>query len=263
TCGFYVTSSGGCSTANDDADADGIMDLADSCPAQSDPAVISGGPQRDRDRDGLGDACDPAGAFDDAGDGVPDDLVTFQGTLACKRLPRVNLALVEPPTHLDIDGDHDAFPDTGERGRVSLKLKNLGDALQDAVITLTSTDPDVACIPEPQVRIPSFPAGATLTVGSLDSAQPGFTFVASDTLQTQSQPAVQAFVDLGIRATAAGHLGVNGPLSFSLLADVNMTGGPQQFIPGPDGISGTADDGQVVEKFDIDRNGDGKFTVKD
>jgi hypothetical protein len=262
-CGFYVSNAGGCSAKDDDADADGVADLTDSCPVQANPAILAGGPQRDRDRDGLGDACDPAGAFDDAGDGVPDDVVTFRGTLACRRLPLVSLTLLEPPTYLDIDGDHDAFPDTGERGRVSLKLRNVGDSLQDAVITLTSTDPDVACIPEPQVRVPSFPAGATLTVGSLDPGQPGFTFVASDALQAQPPPAPQAFVDLGIQVTAAAHLGTNGPMTFSLLADVNMTSGPQVFVPGPDGVAGTSDDGQVVEKFDLDRTGDGQFTVKD
>ena len=262
-CGFYVANSGGCSTVNDDYDADKVADLADSCPVQSNPALMAGGPQLDRDRDGLGDACDPAGAFDDTGDGIPDDIVTFQGTLSCGRLPLVRLALLQPPTYVDLDGDHDAFPDTGERGRVSLVLRNIGDALQDVVITLTSSDPDVACIPEPQVRVPSFPAGATLTVGSLDPGQPGFTFVASDSLQAQPPPAPNAMVDLAVEATAAGHLGLNASLAFSLLADVNNAGGPQVFVPGPDGVAGTADDGQVVEKFDLDRNGDGLFTVKD
>src|SRR5262249_13034706 len=34
-------------------------------------------------------------------------------------------------------------------------------------------------------------------------------------------------------------------------------------VLGPDGIAGTADDGTVVENFDVDKNGDGDFTVYD
>ncbi|HET8947882.1 MAG TPA: thrombospondin type 3 repeat-containing protein, partial [Candidatus Polarisedimenticolia bacterium] len=233
-CGYYVANAGGCSAVNDDADADGVADAQDSCAVAANPAVVAGGPQTDRDRDGIGDACDPAGAFDDAGDGLPDDLVTFQGMLACRTLPLASLAIAEAPVYLDLDGDHDAFPDTGERGRVTLKLKNNGDALQDAVITLTSSDSDVACITESQVRIASFPAGATLTVGSLDPGQPGFTFVASNALQAPPLPAPFPTIDLGVQVTASGHLGTATPLTFSLLADIDGLPGPQQFALGPD-----------------------------
>ncbi|HZN04861.1 MAG TPA: hypothetical protein VFD06_14850, partial [Candidatus Polarisedimenticolia bacterium] len=262
-CTSYVANSGGCSSENDDGDADGVQDLADSCPASPNPGVVAGGPQPDRDRDGLGDACDPAGAHDDAADGVPDDVVTFQGALACSTLPLVRLAPAGSPVYLDLDGDHDTFPDTGERGRVAITLVNIGDGLQDAVFTLTSTDPDVACITESQIRVASFPAGATLTVGSLDPGQPGFTFVASNALQALPPPALPARVDLSLQVIAAGHLGATTPIAISLLADLNAPGAPQQFVLGADGIAGTADDGVMAEKFDQDRDGDGKFTVRD
>jgi hypothetical protein len=262
-CGYYVANAGACSAAQDDLDADGVTDAADDCPTVANPPVVPGGPQRDQDRDGRGDACDPAASFDDGGDGVPDDVVAFHGTLACATQPLARLSVVGFPSYLDLDGDHDPFPDTGERGRVTLTLHNDGPALTDAVFTLTSTDPDVACIVDSQVRIPSIPAGATFTVGSLDPGQPGFTFVASNALQAQPPPIPLPTIDLGLQVTAAGILGLATPINVSLLADLDSGPTGQQFVPGPDGIAGNADDGTVTESFDIDRDGDGNFTVKD
>ncbi len=54
-----------------DADADGIADGCDSCPATANPG------QRDVDDDGVGDACD-SGDFD--GDGFSDRIEFFAGT---------------------------------------------------------------------------------------------------------------------------------------------------------------------------------------
>jgi hypothetical protein len=261
-CSNYVSNAGGCSTVDDDFDADSVGDLADSCPVNADPRIVAGGPQRDRDRDGLGDACDPSGSFDDAGDGLPDDVVAFNGNIVCRTQPLAVFAILTA-TYQDLDGDHDAYPDTGETGRVALTLRNLGPSLQNAVITLTSTDPDVACITQSQVIVPSFPNGATIAVGSLDPGQPGFTFVASNALQAQPGPAPLPEVALSLNVTAPGVLGVTSPTAFSLMADVNVPFGPQVFTLGNDGLAGTADDGTIVENFDQDRNGDGNITVKD
>jgi hypothetical protein len=49
-----------------DADGDGFPDVADSCPATSNPD------QADADGDGIGDACEVGGPPDADGDGVPD-----------------------------------------------------------------------------------------------------------------------------------------------------------------------------------------------
>ena len=264
SCQRSVANSGACSTLTDDHDADGVLDKFDNCPTVANPAIFAGGPQHDRDRDGFGDACDPAAAHDDFPDGWPDDVVAFQGSLACHTRPLARLTLVDSPAYLDIDGDHDPFPDTGERGRVSIVVRNDGPDLEDAVLTLLSSDPDVACITESQVVVPSLPAGATLTIGSLDPGQPGFGFVASNALQSQPPPAPVSRIDLEVQVVAPGVLGLATPLAISLQADYDMPpNGPQQYVPGPDGLSGTADDGTVVENFDIDRDGDGDFTVYD
>ncbi|HZN03023.1 MAG TPA: thrombospondin type 3 repeat-containing protein, partial [Candidatus Polarisedimenticolia bacterium] len=262
-CGFYVTNAGGCSTRDDDLDADGVGDAFDDCPATANAAVFAGGPQRDRDRDGLGDACDPPAAYDDTADGLPDDVVTFQGAIACHARPLASLTLVGIPAYVDFDGDHDQFPDTGERGRVSITVRNDGPALDDAVLTLVSTDPDVACITEAQVVVPSLPAGVTMTIGSLDPGQPGFGFVASNALQSQPPPVPVSRIDLQIQVAAPGILGNAAPIAVSLFADYNMPPGSQQFVLGPDGLAGTADDGTVIESFDSDRDEDGNVTVRD
>ncbi|HZN02327.1 MAG TPA: thrombospondin type 3 repeat-containing protein, partial [Candidatus Polarisedimenticolia bacterium] len=262
-CQRSLANSGGCSANGDDLDADGVLDAVDNCPTVANPPVYAGGPQRDRDRDGLGDSCDPAAAHDDLPDGLPDDVVTFSGTLACHTRPLARLTLIDYPVYLDVDGDHDQFPDTGERGRFTIVVRNDGPTLENAVLTLVSSDPDVACISESQIVVPSLPAGATMTLGSLDPGQPGFGFVASDALQSQPLPAPSR-IDLQIQVAGPGLLGLAAPLDVSLLADYDMPPGtPQVYVTGPDGMPGTADDGKAVENFDVDRNGDGSITVRD
>jgi hypothetical protein len=252
-----------CSTVDDDADADGVPDSVDNCAAIYNPAIIPGTfRQRDSDRDGLGDECDPAGSQDDDFDGVPDDLVTFQGSLSCRALPLARFAVLGS-AYEDLDGDRDIFPDTGETGRVAVTLQNLAGSLTGATFTMTTTDPDVACITSPTVVAGSFPAGAVMTVGSLDPGQPGFTFRASDSLQTTiaSNP---ARIDLCLAVTANEALGASAPICFNLLADLNIPEGAEQiFTVGPDGIAGTGDDGTIFENFDVDRDGDGNITVLD
>jgi hypothetical protein len=263
-CQFYLSNSGSCSAVNDDADADGVADVADNCPAVPNPADVAGTThQKDRDRDGVGDACDPSGAFDDQADGIPDDVVAFRGTVACAQRPLANLTVLGA-VYQDLDGDHDSFPDTGETGRLVLTIRNNGARLTDVRLILTSSDPDVACISGTTLFLPAFEAGATIIAGSLAAGQPGWTFTASDTLQALPPPAPLPEITLGLEVLAAESSGTNVPLSFKLMADVNSIPGiAQVFVPGPDGLTGTADDGTVRESFDLDRDGDGKFTVLD
>ncbi|HKQ97282.1 MAG TPA: thrombospondin type 3 repeat-containing protein, partial [Candidatus Polarisedimenticolia bacterium] len=263
-CQFYLTSAGACSAVNDDVDADGVADPDDNCPAVPNPVGIPGSlHQADRNHDGRGDACDPAGAFDDDADGVPDDLVTFNGTLRCMLQPMANLTILDA-AYLDLDGDHDAYPDTGETGRVVLTIRNDGVRLSNVRLILTSSDPDVACITSPTLFLPAIETGAIIQAGSLVAGQPGWTFTASNALQTQPPPAPQPTIDLRLDALSAEASGMNRPVVFSLLADLDVGGGaPQVFVVGPDGIAGTSDDGQLKESFDLDRDGDGNFTVLD
>ena len=246
-----------------DNDGDGVLNAADNCPLTSNPPVVPGATgQADTDRDGLGDACDPAGSFDDGQNGIPDDIVAFSGLLSCARLPLARLE-VTSAVYQDLDGDHDMFPDTGETGRVVVTLRNTGAALTGAVFTLTSTDPNVACITHPIVTA-AIPAGGTIAVGSLDPGQPGFTFTASNTLQSPPAPAPLTSIELGLSVVANEALGSAAPIPFALLADANMpAAGAHVFVLGPDGLAGTADDGTIAESFDLDRDGDGNYTVRD
>ncbi|MBI1951026.1 MAG: thrombospondin type 3 repeat-containing protein, partial [Acidobacteria bacterium] len=251
-----------CATTNDDADVDGVEDAIDNCANIYNQVIIPNTTrQRDTDRDGLGDACDPAGSSDDDFNGVPDDLVTFQGSIACRVLPLANYAVLGS-SYIDLDGDLDVFPDTGETGRVTVTVKNIGRALTDAKFTLVSSDPDVGCITKPTLSLPAFAAGATVTLGSLAPSPDGFEFRASDTLQAvplQEAPKVT----LCLSVVANETLGTVAPICFNLLADLDFPALTQQFIAGPDGLFGTSDDGTLLETFDLDRDGDGKFTVND
>jgi hypothetical protein len=251
-----------CATVNDDADIDGVEDANDNCAAIYNQVIIPGTTrQLDTDRDGLGDACDPAGSSDDDFDGVPDDLVTFQGSISCRVLPLARYSVLGAD-YLDIDGDHDQFPDTGETGRVTVRIQNTGAALTDAKFTLLSQDSDVACITSPTLSVPVFAAGATMTLGSLDPLQPGFQFRASNTLATLPLQEA-AKVDLCLSVVSNESLGTAAPVCFSLSADLDFPVASQVFINGPDGLPGTGDDGTLLETFDTDRDGDGNFTIND
>jgi len=250
-----------CSVVDDDADADGIEDALDDCPDVYNPTIIPGTKrQLDSDRDGLGDACDSAGSLDDDFDGVPDDLVAFSGIVSCQQLPLAKFSILQA-SYQDIDGDHDAFPDTGETGLVTVRIQNTGQALTGASFTLHSADPNVACITFPRVVVGSVPAAATVEVGSLTPLVAGssFTFQTSDTMQsTQSST---AHINLCVTANSNEVLG--GTACFSLPADLDIPVGGRTFIAGPDGIPGTGDDGTLRETFDSDRDGDGVFSTAD
>ena len=172
--------------------------------------------------------------------------------------------IVVSSEYLDLDGDQDMFPDTGETGRVVVVVQNNSGALTNAKFTISSSDPDVDCISGTTINVGTLANGQTVTVGSLDPSHQGYQFRASDTLQTvlASDPA-RIDLCLKLKANQIPGQGV-GPVCFSLIADLDLTtGGSQTFVPGPDAIPGTADDGIVREDFEVDRDGDGAFTVND
>jgi hypothetical protein len=163
----------------------------------------------------------------------------------------------------DLDGDLDMFPDTGETGRVVVVVQNKSGALTNARFTISSSDPDVDCITSGTVNVGAVGNGQTVTVGSLNPNLPGLEFRASRMLQTlvATNP---ARIDLCLTLTANEIPNGVGPVCFSLIADLDVpAGATQTFVAGPDGIPGTADDGTVLENFDVDRDGDGFITVND
>jgi hypothetical protein len=180
------------------------------------------------------------------------------------------LARTAPPSGLvlvsadyrDGDGDGDIFPDTGETGRLSLVVRNNGPSLDGVLATLSTTDPDVACILEGGVALGTFPAGTSITIGSLAPGTAGLSFRASDSLQSSSA-SDPARIDLCVTVSASDPPGFAQRLCFSLLADLDAIGGGGVFVPGPDGVAGTVDDGVILENFDTDRDGDGVLNLGD
>jgi hypothetical protein len=163
----------------------------------------------------------------------------------------------------DLDGDHDPFPDTGETGRVTFTVRNIGPALVGAEFLLTSTDPNVACIASPWVVVGNVAAGQVLTVGSLNPAEAGLTFRASNTLQTISV-ANPARIKLCLTATSYDSTSPSTTVCTNLAADLDLPPGTMEALAlGPDGLPGTADDGLLSEGFDIDRDGNGVYSLAD
>lgn len=174
--------------------------------------------------------------------------------------------IIQSVDYLDLDGDNDAYPDTGETGRHVLTVVNFAyGADSDVTIRLTSNDPDVACITDSYIKLDSMPSNTPIVLGSFDPLQPGFTFTTSNMLQTPPSPGAPARLDFCLELTHMyRYANVGVPTCFSLFADVDLPPGvTQTFTLGPDGLPGTADDGTVREGFDLDRDGDGDFTVGD
>jgi hypothetical protein len=190
-------------------------------------------------------------------------VASVDATFAFNYAPPPALA-IESVTYRDLDGDGDGFPDTGETGRLVLRLKNTGaETLSNVTVILTSSDVNVACLPEWSMAVGTLSPQQVVTAGSLAPGLPGFTFKASDTLQSVS-PTNPARIGLCLRYTASGYGGFSEPVCFSLVADLDLPGGSvQTFIPGNDGIAGTPDDGALFETFDVDRDGDGTISVND
>jgi len=264
-CGYPAGSCArSCSAEDDDYDVDGVEDNVDDCGTVVNIPIIPGTKrQADSDNDGIGNVCDPTGTYDDALDGLPDDVLAFNGNILCRTQPLAAFAVLSA-NYQDIDGDLDGFPDTGETGRLQLTLRNTGPALTDATVVLTSSDPDVACIPQPSMLVGNIGLGETKVLGDFVPGNAGFTFTTSNNMKYLGPPAEAPKVEVCVTAVAKETFGTASPICFGLLADLNAPGGPRpDKTLGPDGILGTSDDGLTEENFDIDKNGDGIFTVDD
>ena len=266
-----VTNAGSCALIGDDVDLDQVSDTVDNCPTIVNPPIIPNTThQADSDQDGLGDACDPSGTFDDDRDGVPDDLARYNIAVACRALPLARV-IVRRVVAGDTDGDHDIFIDGGERGRVYLTVTNLGSSdLHNVTFNLGTVDSDIACVTKPSISRSLFSAGSTLVLGSIgadkiagtgDDSGDYFELVAKSTVQSTSG-ANPATLDLILSLVSSEALGTESIVPVRVLADLDMPGGPPQVkVVGPDGLPGTADDGLIYENFETERDGTPGITI--
>ena len=259
-----VINDGGCQFKDDDADADGVTDAVDNCPVISNPAVIPGTDrQPDADNDGLGDACDSTLKIDGDNNGIPDDVASFGVLVNCGKLDLPSL-VVESTAVNDLNGDGDAFCDTGEKCEMTMVVANNGTTpLHDVILYLATSDTDVQCVTKPSVLIGTIPAGGKVDTSNIGGQRRAFEYTLSASTQTTiaAQPA-KADWTLNIASQEA--LGTKSKVAFQTLLDLDLpVGTPVTRVLGPDGLPNTGDDGQIVENFDIDRDGVGGVDISD
>ncbi|HXH28471.1 MAG TPA: thrombospondin type 3 repeat-containing protein [Candidatus Polarisedimenticolia bacterium] len=257
-----VVNDGSCGTANDDYDHDGVVDAIDNCPTIFNPAIIPGtNRQLDTDQDGRGDVCDPPQTVDDNNDGIPDDVISFNTFIGCKKLPLANLTVLGTSVR-DLNGDHDLFADPGEIARMSVRIRNTsGFALTGASLLLTTSDPDISCITKSTIAIPDLAAGAEFDTASLGQTTGEFEFIVNPLTQTIN-PATPATGVFSLSVTSNEAVGTSANVGITTLLDLDApAGGQPPYVVGPDGVPGTADDGTIFEDFDTDRDGDGVITL--
>jgi hypothetical protein len=275
TCGSFqpqacqrngLINDGSCGAVQDDADGDSVTDSIDNCPGIANPAIIPGTTrQADADRDGRGDVCDPPQTVDDDNDGLPDDAVSFTTQIACRKLPLPSLVVV-PSGVRDLNGDHDVFADAGEVARMTVFVKNNSTIdLTGVNLILGSSDPDIACVTKGTVVIPSLPAGVTVDTASAGiNTPPGageFEFVVSQSTSTIN-PTDPAKGDFIVTLSSNEAVGTTTRTAIQVVLDVDTpAGGVPPRVAGSDNLQGTSDDGIIRESFDLDRNGDGLFSL--
>jgi hypothetical protein len=250
-----VTNNGVCGLVEDDFDADAVTDAVDNCPTVPNPTSLPGAVlQVDADSDGRGDICDPSQTVDDDNNGIPDDAITFNTAITCKRLRLASLVVLAVNV-ADVGGDGDPFADAGETARMSIIVRNAGDFdLTNANLVLGSVDPDVACITKSTIFIASLAAGATIDTATLGNPTGRFEYIMSTTAST-TNPSNPARGDFLLSVVSAQVVGTTTPVPISTVIDLDLpTGGLPAKID-PDGIPGNSDDGIWFEDFDTERDG--------
>jgi len=258
---------GSCGAVQDDADGDGVPDAIDDCPNRPNPAIIPGTfRQLDTDQDGRGDACDPPQTLDDDNNGIPDDAISFTTVVSCKKVPLPQLVVL-PGTPHDTNGDHDTFADAGEIVRMGVAVKNNSTIpVSGVTLLLSSADSDISCITKGTILIPAIAPGQTVDTVADPTVNnpPGageFEFVVSQTTST-TNPTNPAKADFSVTLVSNEATGITGKAGFTLLLDLDApAGGLPAKVAGPDNIPGNADDGRIVETFDIDRDHDGLYEI--
>jgi len=261
-----LANDGSCGTVQDDADGDGVPDNVDDCPTTPNPPIIPGTfRQLDSDQDGRGDVCDPPETLDDDNNGIPDDAVTFNTIISCKKVPLPQLVVLPGPPR-DLNGDHDTFADAGEIVRMGVTVKNNSNfAVTGVTLILGSADPDISCITKGTILIPIIPAKtAVLTTDPSINTPPGageFEFIVSPSVSTTSATD-PAKGDFFVTLSSNEAVGTGSNASFQLLLDLDApAAGLPAKVAGLDNIAGTSDDGILVETFDLDRDLDGLYEI--
>ncbi|MFQ5876510.1 MAG: S8 family serine peptidase [Acidobacteriota bacterium] len=265
TCSLLgVVNEGACGSTDDDVDIDGVTDAIDNCPVVFNEPIVPGTTrQADSDRDGVGDQCDSIFMTDGDNNGIPDDAVSFGVLVNCGKVPLPTI-VVEAVSVADLNGDGDIFCDAGEQCEMTLIVSNAGPTdLTDVTLHLGTSDADIECITKPSVFIGDLPVGAKVDTADISGARRPFEFTVSALTETinASEPALGDFT-LGLTSQEA--LGTANRATVRTLLDLDLPAGAQPtLVPGPDGIPGTADDGLIVENFDVDRDGNGKVDLSD
>ena len=181
-----------CTIYNDDVDKDQVRDQLDNCPVTSNPTTLPGSNppvQADGNFNGKGDVCDPAGSFDETGNGVPDDVENgpfYALAVSCDKVPLADIVVLKTLVRdlpevtacgaggTSACGDGDVFADAGEMVRVRLVLQNISTlALSGVTLSLSTSDSDISCITDTAIRIPSLPAGGTVDTRTLGTCASG------------------------------------------------------------------------------------------
>jgi hypothetical protein len=190
--GGACTTARTCTAWNDDVDKDAVRDTFDNCPVVLNTTTLPGSNppvQADANFNGLGDACDPAGNMDESRNGVPDDVENgpfFALAVSCNKVPLGDLVVLKTLVRdlpevtqcgaggASACGDNDVFADAGEMVRVRLVLQNISELNMTGVtLSLSTADPDITCITDTAIRIPSFPAGSTIDTRTLGTCAGG------------------------------------------------------------------------------------------
>ncbi|HXH29037.1 MAG TPA: thrombospondin type 3 repeat-containing protein, partial [Candidatus Polarisedimenticolia bacterium] len=259
-----IVNTGTCSPSNDDEDIDTVPDRFDNCPTVYNPPQIPGTfRQADTDNDGVGDACDSPFMVDGDNNGIPDDVLSFGVDVKCENVPLPNL-IVESTTVHDLNGDGDAFCDTGEDCEMTIVVTNPGPiALTDVTLYLSSSDSDIECITKPSVKIGNLPVGGRVDTSDIGGQRRPFEYTVSGSTQT-TVPAEPAKGDFNLNVTAREALGTRSKIGFQTLLDLDLpVGAAITRVIGPDNVRNTADDGTLYEGFDQDRDGIGGVDLSD
>jgi hypothetical protein len=247
-----IVNDGSCQLANDDLDADSVPDGIDTCPTINNPPIIPGtARQADTDNDGVGDACDSPLKIDGDNNGIPDDVVNFGVLVNCGKIDLPNI-IIESAQVNDVNGDGDAFCDTGEKCEMTVVIANGGpQSLTNLTLYLATSDADVQCVTKPSVLVGSLAAGASVDTANIGGQRRAFEFTISPSTQT-TDPAQPSRADWTLNITSSEALGTKNKVAFQSLLDLDLpVGATITKVVGPDCQAGTADDGLIFEDFEV------------